>query len=631
MTLARITKRLTTMVALLFAVSGWLAPSFPGEGGIPPYVEGEIIVRFYEHTPETARVNVRATFAQATEVLHGSLERWILPRGVSVPAAIERVSALPQIRYAEPNFIVFQTQQPDDPNFGLLWGMLNINAPQAWDIATDASQVLVAVIDTGIDYNHPDLKHNIWRNPQRVPCNAGDPPCLICPVFRGCDYVNGDDDAMDDRGHGTHVAGTIGARGNNGIGVTGVAWRVQLVPIKFLDAGGFGTTADACKAIDFAIRIGADVANNSWVCGTASLALAEVIEEAADAGMLFVAAAGNAGVNTDVVGFYPADYASRNVISVAAIDMGNKLASFSNYGISTVDLGAPGVNIFSTWPGNRYAYLSGTSMATPHVVGTAALVRARQPFMDVRSLKALLLDNVTPEEALQGVTVTGGRLNAFIADTSYEPQLEDLSFAPTGVGRSSQLTLAVTNPVGAPPLRILKITTDTSVFSTSPPPAGALMPGETHLVTVTFSPVGNGLFEDTLLVSTDNPEWNSLSSHLSGVGGAVGAVDVQPSSLTVDSENGHAVLATLTLWNGHATSAVDFDFDVIYHDEPNFISGPTPGTLPPSSGAEVGLLFDSHAVSPGLHKATIVITFGPPFEESLSVPVTFLGRKPSPL
>ena len=555
-----------------------------------------------------------------------------MPPGLSVRRAVDRLSRLPGVRYAEPNYIVTADQLPNDPYFGQLWGMASINAPQAWDLGTNASNVLVAVIDSGIDYNHPDLNANIWRNPLQVPCFSTPPPCApFCPPWRGCDYVNNDTDAMDDLGHGTHVAGTIGAVGNNGVGVTGVAWRVKLVPIKFLDAGGFGTSEGAIQAIDFAIRIGADIANNSWGGSGASIAMAEVIEEAAGAGMLFVASAGNSALDTDYFPQFPAKYSSRNVVSVAALAPSNEFWYLSNYGKHTVDLGAPGQGVLSTFPGAQYVSLSGTSMAAPHVSGAAALLLARQPYADVRSLKQLILDHVTPEPLIADQTATGGRLNAFIPDASYQPQLDDLAFPAVRTGLSAQLTLFLTNPLGEPPLTINKIETYTGAFSASPPPSGPLMPGQTHVITVTFQPTGAGLLEDTLTVATDNPDWPVLESALKGVGGAPSSIEVQPAALDVDSDGGHAVLVPFTLWTGHATLPVGYTIAIDYPGESGFIAPPSPGSLAPSSGDIVNFLFVADVVPPGGYTATIVVTFGAPFNQSVSIPVTFEGARLPPM
>ncbi len=342
--------------------------------------------------------------------------------GMSAKTALARLRSNSQVLYAEPNYIVSAAAIPNDPRFSELYGLDNtgqtggtvdadIDAPEAWDSQTGAD-VVVAVIDTGLDYNHEDIIGNVWSNPGETPNNGidDDNNGYIDDVM-GWDFVNGDNDPFDDNDHGTHVSGTIAAVGNNGIGVAGVNWSARIMPLKFLSARGSGSTADAISALDYAVMMGARISNNSWGGGSFSQALYDSIAAAQTAGHLFVAAAGNDGANTDTTPSYPAGYDLDNIISVAATDDNDALAGFSNFGAVTVDLGAPGVNILSTTPANTYSSFSGTSMATPHVAGAAALVLAEDPSLDVVGLKAVLMNNVDAIGALAGITVTGGRLN----------------------------------------------------------------------------------------------------------------------------------------------------------------------------------------------------------------------------
>ncbi|HVJ64486.1 MAG TPA: S8 family serine peptidase [Bdellovibrionota bacterium] len=275
---------------------------------------------------------------------------------------------------------------PNDPKFAELWGMLNvgqqdsdkvagvagadIDATQAWELGTGSKDVVVAIIDTGIDYNHPDLVDNVWSAPHPDPAVGG--------VIHGYNAINGSYDPMDDNEHGTHCAGTIGGVGNNGIGVTGVSWNVSMMGVKFLSGSGSGTLADAIKAIDFATSQNVDVMSNSWGGGGFSQALKESIERASEKGIVFVAAAGNSSADNDTAPAYPATYDVPNVISVAATTNLDTLASFSSYGKRTVHVAAPGHNIVSTTPNNTYASFSGTSMATPHVSGAVALFKSQR-------------------------------------------------------------------------------------------------------------------------------------------------------------------------------------------------------------------------------------------------------------
>ena len=320
------------------------------------------------------------------------------------------------VAYVEPNYKVYATRYPDDPRFDDLWAMENIgqsggiagsdiSAVDAWDILTGSDKVIVAVIDTGIDYRHPDLLENLWVNPN--------------PTFgdvHGVRWTNGDGivtngDPWDDQGHGTHCAGTIGAVGDNGIGVVGVNWNVRLMALKFLTSSGSGYVADAVSALEYAIDKGAHIASNSWGGNEYSQAMKDMIIVAEEAGLLFVAAAGNDSADNDTTPFYPASYTISGIVSVAAGDQKDEMASFSNYGATSVDLAAPGVAILSTTPNDNYGVKSGTSMATPHVAGAAALLLAMRPETPCDVLKTWLMDSVDVLPQWEGQTRTGGRLN----------------------------------------------------------------------------------------------------------------------------------------------------------------------------------------------------------------------------
>lgn len=329
------------------------------------------------------------------------------------------------VMYAEPNYIVNIQTTPNDPNFSELWGLHNtgqaggtvdadIDAPESWDVQTGSNNVVIAVIDTGVDYNHPDLAANIWINPGEIAGDGidNDGNGFIDDV-RGWDFYNNDNDPFDDNSHGTHCAGIIGAVGSNGIGVAGVNWNAKIMPLKFLNSDGSGTTLDAVNAVNYAAANGAYVMSNSWGGGEYSQTLKDAITAANAAGILFVAAAGNAGSDNDAAVFYPASYDVPNVVAVAATDRNDQKASWSNYGATSVDLGAPGADIYSTVPGNSYAYKSGTSMATPYVSGVAGLIKAQYPALASDGIKARLLGGADSIPALAGITVTGGRLNAY--------------------------------------------------------------------------------------------------------------------------------------------------------------------------------------------------------------------------
>ena len=324
------------------------------------------------------------------------------------------------VSYVEPDFAIAPTIASNDPSRGQLWGLDNtgqsggvvdadIDAPEAWNTTTGSRSVVVAVIDTGMDYNHPDLAANTWRNPGEVAGDGidNDRNGFVDDVT-GWDFANNDADPMDDNGHGSHVSGSIGAVGNNGIGVVGVNWQVSIMPLKFLDASGSGSTSAAVAAINYATRMRRDfginvvATNNSWGGGGLSTALRDAIDSGAGAGILFVAAAGNESNNNDATPSYPANHPGTSVISVAATDRSNRLATFSNYGATSVDLAAPGVAILSTTPNNSYASYSGTSMATPFVTGTVALLAAANPQATAAQIRTAILSRTMPVAGLSG-------------------------------------------------------------------------------------------------------------------------------------------------------------------------------------------------------------------------------------
>ena len=413
------------------------------------YVPNEILVKFKKGIEDNAKTNIlgRITGKVSERVLTRAMEHYgdhdgflIIHTPLAALDAISRLRTLPEIEYAEPNYIYQHDVLSNDPYYtnGLLWGMYGdatnpadqygSQAAEAWAAGhTGSANVYVGVIDEGAMFNHTDLKGNI-KNPVESNGIAGvdDDGNGFVDDVHGWDFVSNNnstyDGTQDD--HGTHVSGTIGAKGGNGIGVAGVCWKIKIINAKFLGTNG-GTTADAVKAVDYITslkiidhyRIVAT--NNSWGGGGFSQALYDAISRANDQNILFVAAAGNGGLdgigdNNDVVPNYPSNYDLPNVIAVAAITSTGGLASFSNYGVTTVDLGAPGVGIYSTLPGSggtSYGSYSGTSMATPHVTGAAALYASTHPGATAAQIKAAILNSTIPTASLAGKTVTGGRLN----------------------------------------------------------------------------------------------------------------------------------------------------------------------------------------------------------------------------
>ncbi len=316
---------------------------------------------------------------------------------------------------------------PNDPRFGDQWSLNNvgqdggrkladIGALLAWGKTHGSEKVVVAVLDSGVDYTHKDLVANMWTRPDAIP-EYSDVELGSFDDFHGFDADTNASDPMDDNGHGTHCAGIIGAEGNNGEGIAGINWNVSIMPLKFLGRGGFGTTKNAIEAINYAIDrkqkgVNVRVINASWGSTQYSKALEAAIRAAGEQGILFVAAAGNNGTDNDKRAHYPSNYNLPNVISVAALDRTDSIASFSNYGIKTVHIAAPGRDILSTWLGDAYRDASGTSMAAPHVSGVAALILASEPNLSVAKLRERILGKVDKIQSLEGKVASGGRLCA---------------------------------------------------------------------------------------------------------------------------------------------------------------------------------------------------------------------------
>ena len=308
----------------------------------------------------------------------------------TVIEAVKKLSVSPYIIYAEPDYIEEMHLVSNDPLYKYLWGIQKINTPLAWNYTTGSSEVVVGVIDTGIDYNHQDITENMWISPNEK-------------LLYGWNFADNNDNSIDTDGHGSHVAGTIGAVGNNGIGITGVCWNIRVASLKFgLDI------ASAIAAIDFANSFNIQILNASWGGRAYSYSLKYAIEHYNG---LFIASAGNNGTNNDIEPIYPASYDSDNIISVAATDPYDTLARFSNYGVESVDIAAPGTDILSLDLDGGYSPLNGTSMAAPHVAGVAALLKSYLPSISTSSLKNIILSSVNRNINLEGKILTGGLLD----------------------------------------------------------------------------------------------------------------------------------------------------------------------------------------------------------------------------
>ena len=402
-------------------------------------VHGELLVKFKQSVTAIQAYGMDA-FGVKANAVHANIgasmkqrfskigwDQVLLPAGMTLKDAAELYGNHPDIEMVEPNYLLHADAIPNDPLYGELWGMERINAPAAWDVTTGSTNVVVAVIDTGIRFTHEDLVDNLWTNPgESGPDGLGgdkstngidDDGNGYIDDFQGWDFVNNDNDPTDGDGHGTHCAGTIGGTGNNGKGVAGVNWTIKIVGLKFLSDFGFGSTADAIAAVEYATGLSQYIklTSNSWGGGGFSQALKDAIDASAAVGQLFVAAAGNDSVDNDVSPHYPSSYDSPNIISVASITSNGVLSSFSNYGATSVDLAAPGSAILSCGisSDSNYVFKSGTSMATPHVSGVAALIWSINPGFTWQEVRDAILDNATPNLELDGQVVTGGELDAY--------------------------------------------------------------------------------------------------------------------------------------------------------------------------------------------------------------------------
>lgn len=378
---------------------------------------------------------------------------------------LESANNNPNIAYAEPNYVMHAMDMPRDgseviPNdarFGDLWGMKNtgqkdkdgtvgkvgadIGATKAWAITTGNKNIVVGVIDTGVDYNHPDLKDNIYLNPGesgggKESNGIDDDGNGFVDDFHGWNFAGvSTNNPMDDNEHGTHCSGTIGGKGNDGVGVAGVNWNVSILPIKFLTGSGSGTLADAVKAIQYGTLMKANLTSNSWGGGGFTQSMFDAITAAKNKGIMFVAAAGNDAANSDNSPHYPAGYQIDNVIAVAASTNQDTLASFSTYGKRTVHIAAPGLNILSSIPGGGYDIFSGTSMATPHVSGAVALVWGTDPTQTYAQVKDRIIRSRDFVPAMARKVNSSGRLNVYnalmgIYPPSPEPAESDWVDAP---------------------------------------------------------------------------------------------------------------------------------------------------------------------------------------------------------
>lgn len=559
-------------LALIYAPGNYLQPHAPGEV-IVAFKPGRtafagqsllstLVVR---HARELAIARNPRTGMRTHAGRKLLLLRLDTQAGPSLVEAIARLKQDANVEYAEPNYIRKLVAVPNDAAFGQLYGMHNvgqsggvvdadIDAPEAWDRHTGNKSLVLGVIDTGIDWLHPDLVANVWSNAAEASGTAGvdDDGNGYIDDVHGYDFINNDANPMDDHGHGTHCSGTIAGAGNNGIGVAGVSWTANLAGLKIFNSGGSTTDAAILNAVDYSNAMGMKITSNSWGGGPYSQSLFDLIAEGRDLGHLFIAAAGNNGSNTDSSPNYPSGYNLENIISVAATDRMDGLAGFSNYGLTSVDLGAPGVDTWSCAPGGGYQGMSGTSMATPHVSGAAYLVWSANNFLTAARVKEILLASTDPIPSLAGRTVTGGRLNVSSALSEAGP---------------AWLTAAPMDPATLPPGASAPVT-----FTVNP--AGLMAGAWTGVVTVGTNAPGQ-------------PEFPvAITANISGCRSLV----LLPDALDFGTQFvGASSSRTLALRND-CNDAVTVSAASVDHADFAFL-GTLPVTVPPSSTVEVQVRF----------------------------------------
>lgn len=393
----------------------------------PQIFASEFIVKFREQVDESLLTS-RSLGAEVRSVknLNTSIGAFaVIDADLNVDqlASISRSSG--EIEYIEPNHSNYQLfAQPSDKKYSQQWGLkgeFGVNAENAWSITKGSKDFVIAVVDTGVDYNHPDLKNNMWTNDLELNGEAGvddDGNGVIDDIY-GYNAINDNGDPMDGQGHGTHCAGVIGAT-HNELGIAGVMAHAKIMAIKIFDDRGRTTLEGVLRGIDYAVKSGVKIMSNSWGGGEYSQALEDAIRSAEQAGILFIAAAGNGnwlgiGQNNDRKPVYPANYELDNIVSVGAIKSNGRKAFMSNYGEKTVHLFAPGVSVLSTYKGGGYLSLTGTSMAAPHASGVAGLIASIDPTMPMEQIKERLLQGIQSSNKLSGKAITGGFLNAFEA------------------------------------------------------------------------------------------------------------------------------------------------------------------------------------------------------------------------
>jgi thermitase len=412
---------MTLRTALVAACAAALVSAAPASAQ-GPAASGRLLVGFDKGVSKDRQSRILSAadgrIGRRFGAVRGGRLAVVRPRsGQATDALMKRLRRTDGVAYAEPDFFLFKSQEktPDDPFYTLDYALVDspqdhdIDAPSAW--ATRTSCAKVAILDTGIDTDHPDLAPNVYKSSDKPNNNKDDDKNGYVDDTYGWNVINGKGSGEDDNGHGTHVSGIVAGRGNNANGSSGICWSAQLVAVKFMNSKGKGSTSAAIDGIDYAVKNGAKIVNCSFGSSSKSSALHDAVDYAQDHNVLLVVAAGNDSENIDKNPIYPASYTDSNILAVAASTDEDTLASFSNYGSEGVDVAAPGDEIFSTYLGGGYKYLSGTSMAAPYAAGTAALLRKQEPDATYGNLRYAIRHKVDKPPALAGKVAYDGRLN----------------------------------------------------------------------------------------------------------------------------------------------------------------------------------------------------------------------------
>lgn len=563
----------TVILFLLTSISGNAAPL--RDPGTPPYKKGELLVK-YRDEAEARRSHASKKAGVIKGFKRLNIHHVKLPSSLSVEDAIREYKKDPNVEYAEPNYIVRKSVLPNDPRYSDQWGHTKISSPAAWDIATGSTNIIVAVLDTGIDYSHDDLAGNMWVNPGETPGNGTDDDGngvvddIYGANFGGTSPGNPMDDDIADS-HGTHVAGIIGAVGNNGVGVSGVNWGVRLMAVKFLHgSAGEGYTDDAVSGIMYAVDNGARVINCSFEIGEYSSSLEGAIKDADSKGVIVVSAAGNSNLLIDNISVSPASIKTANNITVASTTSSDIRSSFSNYGRATVDVAAPGSDILSTtnhcqdedWNNvcengtvrtRGYDYLSGTSMAAPQVSGLAALIWSNHTSISHYQVKGRILNGVDKLAALSTTTITGGRINAY--NSLSNPELPAIfKIEPRTLQPGGSVTITGVN------------------FGTYSSVANTVTVNDVSLNDV---PLTVNTWQDTTITATAPDFAFSGDAKINGQGsGFYLSVEYQPLSVNLTASPPHgylplAVTFTATASNSETVVKYEWDFegDGVYDKE----------------------------------------------------------------